>query len=149
MVSGSVDEIPSGADEGASAAKSDAFDEAASGSDEGVSAAKSDAFLGVIHGSFADCASSSAAGVVPPGITSSTGMIDESFSGAQCDIVEGNSPAEESFFATGTPACWPGGGRLDDGAMGVADLGCSGASENASVVDTKDCVSAVVVAMWL
>ncbi len=27
--------------------------------------------------------------------------------------------------------------------------GCSGASENASAVDAKDCVSAVAVALWL
>ena len=48
--------------------------------------------------------------------------------------------------------CWPFGSTLDDdddAAGAVEEEGCSGASEKASVVDAKDCVSAVAVALWL
>ena len=46
-------------------------------------------------------------------------------------------------------ACWTWGGTLDDAATGAVEAeSCSGASENASVVDARDWVSAVAVALW-
>lgn len=72
------------------------------------------------------------------------------YPGTHCDIVEGARPPGEHSFTADIPVCWPWEGRLDDAATGAAEEeACSGASENASVVDAEDCVSAVAVALWL
>lgn len=129
------------------------------GADESAFTAEPDTVPGAIHGSF-----SSGPGVkalsrlfdsaspchTAPAVGLSWESADEPFSGAHCAIVEGVRPAGEYLCAAGIPACWPTGGTLDDAATGaVEEEGCSGASENASVVDAKDFVSAVAVALWL
>ena len=59
--------------------------------------------------------------------------------------MEGNRPNEEFLVAVGVLAGRSWGGELD---VGVEE-GCSWASENAPVVDARDLVSAVAVALPL
>ena len=137
-------------------------DDISPGADEGAFTAESDTVPGAIHGSFSsgpgvkalsrifESAWLCATETVGPAIKLSWENADEPFSGAHCAIVEGVRPAGEYLCAAGIPACWPTGGTLDDAATGaVEEEGCSGASENASVVDAKDFVSAVAEASWL
>ena len=64
-------------------------------------------------------------------------------------MVDGAKGPEERLFgvSVGVYCCWR--GRLDGASAGaLAEVGRSRASEKASVVDVKDCVSAVAVALW-
>lgn len=174
--SGSVDGVATGpecgADFGTDAGIASSFvvpdaisgfvDERTPGADGGASATGPDAIAGAIHGSFSsgpgvrafsklfDSAAPSAAGTVARDVELSSDIADESVSGAHWAIVEGASPFVACLFAAGMLTCWPLGDTLDNAVAGaVEETGCSGASENASVVDAKDCVSAVAGAVWL
>lgn len=141
---------------------SNCADGTASGADTGTSAAEPDATLGAMPVSFSSNPGVRAflklADPPPPSADSAVVSVavwcsedaDDSFSGIHSDIVEGARPSGSRPFTEGALACWPSGSRLGDAAEGAARKeGCSGASENASVVDAKDCVSAVAVGLWL
>lgn len=132
------------------------------GAVKGALTTEPDTVPGAIHGSFSsgpgvkafsrllDSTTSCHTGTVAPAVELSWESADEPFSGAHCAIVEGVRPDGEYLCAAGIPACWPTGDMLDDAATGaVEEEGCSAASENTSVVDVKDFVSAVAVGLWL
>lgn len=75
---------------------------------------------------------------------------DELWPGSHCDIVEGANPAGENLLDKDVAVWLSCGVRLEDAVTGAAEAeGCSGASEKASLVDARDCVSAVPVTWCL